>query len=391
MTRPILIDITALTDGLMTNVFRPSGLPRVVIAYICYYRTRARALIRFNGAIYIYSKKTSDRIFEFLLTPCEKRKRHRILCLMMFICTVMRSKLFYKNYCSLYGSLLFQLDQKHINIAFLRRWNISVVYMLHDIIPLQYPEYCPKKVIIEHRYFATNTLLAASGILTNSQSSLDELRDYLSCREITDLPPMIPALLAPGASTALSPKARPLPTPYFVVISTIEGRKNHLLLLQVWRDLVKKNPENAPKLVIIGRRGWKCNAVFHLLDNCEMLREHVIELSSCSDHDLVTYLFYAQALLFPSFSEGYGLPLVESLSYKTPAIVSDLKVFREIAGDIPEYVDPLDGKRWIELILEYTKPQSVMRLAQIERMCFFKIPSWNDHFATVDGFIENIR
>ena len=73
-----------------------------------------------------------------------------------------------------------------------------------------------------------------------------------------------------------------------------------------------------------------------------------------------------------------------------PLIRSDLPVFREIAGDIPDYLDPFDGAGWHALVLEYARPDSPRRQAQLTRMQGYAVPSWNDHFAIVDDFMERL-
>ena len=161
-------------------------------------------------------------------------------------------------------------------------------------------------------------------------------------------------------------------------------------MLQLWRRLILRHGENAPRLVIIGQRGWECENVVDLLERCETLRGFVIECSSCSDVELVNYLHHAQALLFPSFAEGYGMPMVESLALGVPVIASDLPAFQEIAGDIPEYIDPLDGKRWGDLIEEYSNSASVTRVAQLRRIEGFNAPTWKQHFSIVDEFMEQL-
>ncbi len=98
-----------------------------------------------------------------------------------------------------------------------------------------------------------------------------------------------------------------------------------------------------------------------LLDRCVALKDHVTELPRCDDHELATWLAHAQALLFPSFIEGFGMPLVEALMLGVPVIASDLPVFREIAGDIPCYLDPIDGPGWRRAVLEYMSLQSSAR------------------------------
>ena len=174
-------------------------------------------------------------------------------------------------------------------------------------------------------------------------------------------------------------------------LSTIEPRKNHWLLLHVWRHIVADLGATAPRLVVIGQRGWECENVVDMLERCEPLRGVVLEHSGCSDAELVTYLHHAQALVFPSFAEGYGMPLVEALSLGVPVIASDLAVFAEIAGNVPESIDPLDGRRWREVIESYAAPESPLRSAQLERMKRFAVPDWSGHFARVDAFLEQVR
>ena len=107
------------------------------------------------------------------------------------------------------------------------------------------------------------------------------------------------------------------------MLGTIEPRKNHWFMLHVWRRIVEESGGNAPKLVVIGRRGWECENVVDMLERCESLKDAVVEQSNCSDHDLQVWLQHARALLFPSFVEGYGMPLVEALTMQVPVIASD--------------------------------------------------------------------
>jgi glycosyltransferase involved in cell wall biosynthesis len=82
---------------------------------------------------------------------------------------------------------------------------------------------------------------------------------------------------------------------------------------------------------------------------------------------------------------------VEALALGVPVIASDLAVFREIAGDIPEYLDPLDGPGWRRLIIDYLSPASHARQAQIERMRNFDAPSWERHFSVVDDLLVKVQ
>src|ERR1700710_674754 len=94
--------------------------------------------------------------------------------------------------------------------------------------------------------------------------------------------------------------------PYFLCVGTIEPRKNHLLLLHLWRRMVALHGNRAPRLLIVGKRGWENENVLDLLDRCPALRGHVIELGTVPDSKLTALLRGAQALLMPSFAEGFG-------------------------------------------------------------------------------------
>jgi len=203
------------------------------------------------------------------------------------------------------------------------------------------------------------------------------------------LPPIVVAPLAPTALEA--PHApSPLAEPYFVVLGTIEPRKNHLILLHVWRQLAYALGAATPKLVIVGQRGWECEQVIDILERCTTLRDFVLEFPRCSDTELASLLSHARALLFPSFVEGYGLPLVEAMRLRVPVIASDLPVFRELAGEAPEYLDPIDGPAWRKTILDYIPNGSARRNAQLKRMENLRVPGWEDHFAIVDEFLKGI-
>jgi glycosyltransferase involved in cell wall biosynthesis len=158
------------------------------------------------------------------------------------------------------------------------------------------------------------------------------------------------------------------------------------MLLHVWTRLVQRLGPNAPLLLIVGQRGWECEQALDLLDRSELLKGAVSEISDCDDATLANHLANARALLFPSHVEGYGLPIVEALRAGTPVIASDLPVFREIAGDVPEYLDPLDGPAWEAAILDYADEFSVKRADQLERLAAYRPPSWKDHLTKVESW-----
>lgn len=269
-----------------------------------------------------------------------------------------------------------------------RRNGAQLVFVIHDLIPISHPEYCRPGEKSRHIARMNNAIALGRGIIAVSQDTLDRLVVHADENGLK-MPPAVVALLAPGLRCT-QPELGAITEPYFVILSTIEARKNHLLLLQIWRRLAEKNGSATPHLIVVGQRGWECENAVDLLERCESLKDLVHEHPRCDDKELLALLRNARALLFPSFVEGYGLPLVEALSLGVPAIVSDLAVFREFAGNVPEYVDPIDAMEWMDLIVEYSKVESTQRAQQKKRLENFQAPTWSEHMEKVDTLLSSL-
>ncbi|MBK3814964.1 glycosyltransferase family 4 protein [Paraburkholderia nemoris] len=371
--------LTRLYDGLL-----PTGVDRVGLQYIQKYGARARAILSERGFSTVLTERDSQQTFAMLLSSIRNRNAIRAL--------VVRACLNRLRETRLNGVLL---HTSHNGMEFGRyyramaRRQVRAVFMVHDLIPLTHAEYCRPGVDTTHRHRMHTALRHASGLIANSQATLDSLAVEAE-RAGLKLPPSVVARLASGV-TERPLVERPLPSPYFVMLGTIEPRKNHWFILHVWRRIVEQLGAAAPKLVVIGRRGWECENVVDMLERCESLKGVVIEEAHCSDAQLHAYLQHAQALLFPSFVEGYGMPLAEALALKVPVLASDLDVFREVADDIPDYLDPLDGPGWLASIQAYAQANSPAREAQLTRIERFCEPTWAEHFEHVDGFLETLR
>jgi glycosyltransferase involved in cell wall biosynthesis len=272
-------------------------------------------------------------------------------------------------------------------IAALKRKGVKFVPLIHDLIPLTHPEYVSPSGAQRHAKRLETFAKFADGIIVNSNATLTEILPHLP--QGHDKPPIITAPL--GVERLFPDPNFPAPAqPYFVCIGTIEPRKNHLLLLNTWRVLQQRLGVHTPKLILIGRRGWENENILDMLERCPALVGVVREYQNLPDNAVARLLWGARALLFPSFTEGYGLPLAEALALGVPAICSDLPALREVGGEAPEYLDPLDGLGWRRLILGFIEEDSRVREAQLRRIERWTSPSWEDHFSLVDPWVEEI-
>lgn len=244
-----------------------------------------------------------------------------------------------------------------IETAIKRRPSTIFVPMVHDLIPLEYPEYSRPREFERHKRRIDTVLRYADAVLTPSRAVRASLEHHIISADRKNLPvwPVPHGVNLKALEDDVSSQDRATQKPYFIYLSTIEARKNHLLLLNIWRRLMEIHGDAAPRLIIVGKRGWENEQVLDMLERCPSLKGSVQEYNSLPDTEVVRLLRGAHALLFPSFTEGFGLPLAEALALGTPVLCSDIPVFREIGGDAAHYIDPLDGLNWMRQITLLTR------------------------------------
>jgi glycosyltransferase involved in cell wall biosynthesis len=245
------------------------------------------------------------------------------------------------------------------------------VVMIHDTIPLDFPNLQREGTAAAFRDKFDVVARHADCIICPSEAAAADVRRHLHRRGAATQ-----VVVAPLGVTPVAPRPAELPgglppaEPYVVALGTIEPRKNHALLLDVWERL---GPE-APVLVICGARGWRNDATFARLDRRP---PRVIEQAGLSDGAVAALLEGAGALLFPSLAEGFGLPLVEARACGTPVLCSDLPVFREVAGHDALYLDPRDPSAWAAALRDLR--------AQAPRRSPTAPPGWEQHFHIVSA------
>jgi len=128
--------------------------------------------------------------------------------------------------------------------------------------------------------------------------------------------------------------------------------------------------------------------IIELIERSGLARGLVEEHNHLPDAAVARLFAGAQASLYPSLAEGYGLPVAEALALGVPVLCSDLPELREIGLDVPEYLDPLDRCAWCDAVLDYAQNGSIRRQAQLARLTRWRAPSWEQHFSRVQPLID---
>jgi glycosyltransferase involved in cell wall biosynthesis len=280
------------------------------------------------------------------------------------------------------------LERRRLIARLKTRGQARFVCLIHDLIPIEFPEYAKPGQAANHlRRIATAAALA-DAVIVNSAVTGAALRPHLD--RAGRAPPVLAAPFGADLPPAAATGAPAIGRPYFVYVGTIEARKNHLMLLNLWRRLSGDLGDQTPLLVLVGQRGWEVENVVDMLDRCPALRGNAIEQNALSDAALAPLLRGARALLLPSFAEGFGFPVVEALQLGVPALCSDIAALRETGGGVPEFLDPLDAPGWRRAILDYAASDSPRRAAQLARLAAWNPPRWDAYFAIVDRFIAEV-
>jgi glycosyltransferase involved in cell wall biosynthesis len=295
------------------------------------------------------------------------------------------------------GSPWFHPDYAAMIRAHRERHGVRFAILVYDLIPLRRPEWCDSGLVRLFREWFVPILPLCDHVFAISQATADDVADYARSNRIA-LPHgivTIPIGTGLGSTERPSPEkaaiGRPLPLPgsYALIVSTIEARKNHLLLFRVWRRLLEEMPGDlVPTLVFAGRIGWLVEDLMHQIRNTAYLNGRLVVVESPTDAELATLYGGCLFTLFPSFYEGWGLPVSESLAFGKPCLISNRTSLPEAGGSLARQFDPDNLHDAYETIRAVIQDRPGLARWQDEvRRSFVPVP-WS---ATADALLDGLE
>ncbi len=261
--------------------------------------------------------------------------------------------------------------------------------LIHDLIPVRRPEWCDRSVITTFAAWHQSVLPLVDQIFANSRYTAADITSWMQTSGLelpnavrpvpigTGLPPQS------GHSAAVASQL-PAPGSYVLFVSTLEARKNHMLLFRVWRRLLADlPPDRVPTLVFAGNVGWLVSDLMQQLENADWLGGAIQLISQASDEELRALYRGCRFTLFPSFHEGWGLPVSESLALGQPCLASNSTSLPESGGDFARYFDPEnfeDAYRAVRAVLDDPAGLEEWRL-RVQRD--FRPVQWSDSAAAI--------
>jgi glycosyltransferase involved in cell wall biosynthesis len=235
-------------------------------------------------------------------------------------------------------------------------YGVRFAALVYDMIPVENEGLVERHHALQFRSWLAETVPLADAILTISKYSRHALHEFARAAGWT-MPPVevirlggewSPRPLAGRAGQAGQTGGRPvqpmhLPPRYALFVSTIEIRKNHHLLVRVWRQLIERHGADAvPVLIFVGQVGWMVDDLLADLAASAWLDGKIEHRPGLSDAELDVAYGRCLFTLFPSLAEGWGLPVAESLAHGKFCLASNRTSIPEVGGGLIDYFDPAD-------------------------------------------------
>jgi len=230
------------------------------------------------------------------------------------------------------------------------------VFTLHDLTVLKFPTAHTQLNRRFLRLMLPHFLRTADVVIADSHcTKQDALQLYgLSTDHVRVVHLGVDEHFMPASAVSAQAvrKRYQLPGRFILVVSTIEPRKNLIVLLEAYQALRQQNPEI--QLVIAGKRGWHSEPFFKRLQELG-LTEQVKRLGYVPDEDLPALYSLAEVFAFPSLYEGFGLPVLEAMACGTPVVCSNTSSLPEVAGEAAIQIAPTDVREWTQALEQISR------------------------------------
>ena len=245
---------------------------------------------------------------------------------------------------------------------------VPVVFSLYDLSLLKYKDYHPKERVWFFKLFFKRRLSYATHIITISEFLREEIITELKFppSKVSAIPLAPSIIFYPRTNEQINSVLNQfkLPSEYILFVGTIEPRKNLVLLLEALKIMKTKVP-----LVIAGWKGWGEKQLKRKLK--ELGLEKQVFLTGYVDNNTLACLYSgAQAFVYPSLYEGFGLPVLEAMACGCPVICSNKASLPEVAGEAALYIDPYNPEslaNTLERLLTDTEMRKAFVKAGLKR------------------------
>lgn len=241
-------------------------------------------------------------------------------------------------------------------------FKVKRIVTIHDLTFFIHPDV---HTFIKRYYFRIFIKLAckyADRLICVSESTKKDLEKI--CKKISASINVIPLSCSPKIQVEqleleLVKKKFGVASQYILFIGTLEPRKNILNLINGFYEFNRMN--KGYTLVIVGKKGWFYESIFKLVERLNLERD-IIFTGFVTTKEKFVLLSGAHSFIYPSIYEGFGLPVLEAITYGIPTITSKLSSLPEVAGNAALYIDPYNVQNIAETIQAVNCDEKIRRI-----------------------------
>lgn len=263
---------------------------------------------------------------------------------------------------------------------------IQLYQFAHDMIPLVLPQFSGHSTEALNLY-AREIYPLCAAILCVSKNTLHDVKTWMSDQRL-DIPKLSFIRLGDDFSRHKDTKPTNMffekKTPYIMTLGTLEARKNHTILYYTYKLAVSRGVD-LPKLVFVGRRGWMTENFYEFATKDPLVKDKFLFLHDASDSELSWIINHALFTIYPSFYEGWGLPIAESISRGVPCIASNSSSMPEVAGDAVMYFNPASTDECLDAIVRMLDGKNREKFTK--RTQTYRPTSWDATYDVVRSIV----
>lgn len=298
------------------------------------------------------------------------------------------------------GDVFFDLDaawmcrvKRSWLLPLLKKQGVRIVAHIYDIISITHPQYCLERGVYNFMDFIGAHLQYADDIIVNAQATVDELQK-LTQRLGISLPPchVIPLGADFAKQEIITEDQVPKNVveavqdrPYILMVGTIEPRKNHKLLLEAYDKGLKEMGYN---IIMAGYMGWNMEEFEQKLESHPDYGKRIFHFTGLDDKAIAFLYQHAKFLAFCSYTEGFGLPIIEAIQRGTPVLAADVPVLREVGGDYCVWFEQDDAGELCEAVCALANSSGWYEKLKNNNKCFHAV-TWEKCHSMMDKVLKS--
>lgn len=282
-----------------------------------------------------------------------------------------------------------QYDHFAEKLVSLQKKGVRLVQMVHDMIPLLVPQFNGHSTEIMTSY-CRKVLPITDTIIVNSRSTKQDVTKWLKQNQL-NVPRFHTIRLGDDFSVnkvekPVAPELSDLKKMNFVLsVGTVEARKNHSVLYYAYK-LAAVRGISLPQLVIVGGKGYRTENIIDIINNDPEVNQKIILAHNISDTTLAWLYQNARYTVYPSFYEGWGIPIAESIANGVPCLASNTSSMTEIAGTLIDYFTPASSDECLAGMQKLNDPE--YNKAARKKIAGYTPTTWSDTFSQLDEAVS---